>query len=330
MSLDPDVIVDRRALKRKLGLWRLTAFVAGTVAIVAAVAAGGGLDALRHATAPQIARISIQGFISPDRRLIELIDKVAKTDSVKGVVIDIDSPGGASVGGEAVYEAVRRLSAKKPTVAYIGSIGASAAYMIALGADRIVARRTALTASIGVIAQWPDVSRLLDTIGVKMEEVKSAPLKAEPNPFKPASPEAKAMLDRAIQDTFKYFVDLVADRRHMPLDQVKILADGRVVTGTQAVDLKLIDDVGEEDVAVNWLETERSVGKNLPVRDWKPRDGELGLFSTEALAAAATRGFLAATGINDDLREWRALDGFRSVWHPTDNDNTKTSVGIGK
>jgi len=132
--------------------------------------------------------------------LIDLIDKVAKSDAVRGVVIDIDSPGGASVGGEAVYEAVRRLSAKKPTVAYIGSLGASAAYMIALGADRIVARRTALTASIGVIAQWPDVSRLLDTIGVKMEEVKSAPLKAEPNPFKPASPEAKAMLDSAKLD----------------------------------------------------------------------------------------------------------------------------------
>jgi protease IV len=330
MSLDPDVIVDRRRLTRKLGFWRIAAFLAAAVAIVAALAAAGAFKGALSRAAPQIARISVEGFISPDRKLLDVFERAGKSDVVKGVIVEIASPGGASVGGEAIYEAVRKLSGKKPTVAYISSVGASAGYMAALGADHIVARRTAITASIGVIAQWPDVSKLLDTVGIKMEEVKSAPLKAEPNPFKPASPEAKAMLDHALQDTFKYFIDLVAERRHLPVEEVRTLADGRIVTGTQAKDLKLIDDVGEESVAVAWLEQERNVPHDLPIHNWKPRNNEFDLFSTESIAYSVVRGFLSATGLDQDIRSMRALDGFQSVWHLSNNENTKTSVGIGK
>ena len=327
MSLDPDLIVDRRALKRKLGFWRGLAVVALIGGGVAALAAAGAFRNLTGQSSPQIARISVDGFISTDRKLLDLFDRVGRSDQVKGVIVDISSPGGASVGGEAIYEAVRKLSGRKPTVAYISSIGASAGYMVALGADHIVARRTALTGSIGVLAQWPDVSRLMETIGVKLEEVKSAPLKAEPSPFKPASAEAKAMLDRAIQDTFRYFLDMVAERRHLAPDVVRTLADGRVVTGTQARELKLIDEVGEESVAVQWLETERQVPKDLPVRDWHPQKPGLGFLSTEAVASSLTRGILEGSGLDQQVREWRALDGFRSVWHPVTNENTMTSAG---
>ncbi|MDR3495958.1 MAG: signal peptide peptidase SppA [Ancalomicrobiaceae bacterium] len=317
-------------MKRKIGFWRIAAIVCGVVAVVALLYAGGVLDKVFENTKPQIARISVSGFISTDRKLLDVFDRVRKSDAVKGVIVQIDSAGGASVGGEAIYDAVRKLASKKPTVSFIASIGASAGYMVALGADHVVARRTALTGSIGVIAQWPDVSRTLDMLGVKVEEVKSAPLKAEPNPFKPASPEAKAMLDRALQDTFTYFVDLVADRRHLSEADVRTLADGRVVTGQQARDLKLIDDVGEESVAVAWLEHEKKLPADLPIVDWRPRRDGFSLFSTEATSEAVARGFLAATGLDRDVAQWRALDGFQSIWHPVNNENTNNSVGLNK
>jgi protease-4 len=330
MSLDPDILIDRRALKRRVSFWRVLAIVAAVVAVIAALGAGGAFKAFVPATQAQIARISISGFISPDRKLLDLIERVGKADEIKGVVIDIDSGGGASVGGEAIYEAVHKLAGKKPTTAFIGSIGASAAYMIALGADHIVARKTALTASIGVLAEWPDATKLLDTVGVKFDSVRSSPIKGKPDGVTPTPQEAKDMLNLAILDTYKYFVDLVSDRRHMPMDQVKVLADGRVVTGVQAKDLKLIDDVGEESVAIDWLEKERGVAANLPVRDWKPKKDEFDLFSMSSLAEGITRGILSATGLDETIRSWRTLDGLQSVWHPVVNDNTKTSEGIGK
>ncbi len=327
MTLDPDVIIDRRALKRKLGWWRVAAILGLVVAAVAGLGAGGAFNGLSELAHPQIARVEISGFISPDRKLLDLLDRLGKTDSVKAVILQIDSGGGASVGGEAIYEATRRLGAKKPVVAYISSIGASAAYMIALGADRIVARQTALTASIGVLAEWPDVSKLLDTVGVKFDSIRSAPMKGLPDSVTPTPPEVKTMLNQAIQATFQYFLDLVADRRHLSMDEVKQLADGRVVTGTQAKELKLIDDVGEETVAVAWLESERHITANLPIKDWKPQKQD-GFFSMASLSEDITRGILAATGLDHELRAWLPLDGIQSVWHPAGNYNTKTSEGI--
>ena len=111
MSLDPDVVIDRRALKRKLSLWRVATIVALVVAGVAGLAASGAFDSLSDLGRPQIARIEIGGFISPDRKLLDLFDRIGKSDAVKGVILSIDSGGGASVGGEAIYEAARRRGA---------------------------------------------------------------------------------------------------------------------------------------------------------------------------------------------------------------------------
>ncbi|MBP0649880.1 S49 family peptidase, partial [Mycobacterium tuberculosis] len=130
----------------------------------------------------RIARVSISGFIGTDPKYVKLFEDLGKDDHVKGVVVQIDTPGGSTAGGEAIYDALRDLSAKKPTTARIEALGTSAGYLIAIGADHVVARRNSLTGSIGVIVQWPDASRLLDTVGVKYEDVKSSPMKAEPSP----------------------------------------------------------------------------------------------------------------------------------------------------
>lgn len=327
--LDPDVVADRRRLKRKLGFWRVAAFLGIAAALIVGLARLGGVGDIVDKNRPHIARITIKGVITPDRNRVEMLSKLAKSEAVKGVIVDIDSPGGATSGGEELYTALRKLSAAKPTVAYVGTLAASAGYMTALGADHIVARRSALTGSIGVLIQWPDVSRLMDTVGVKLDEVKSSPMKAEPTPFKPTSPEARAMLDRVIRDTYDWFVGLVVERRGLEDTVARGLADGRVVTGNQALALKLVDELGEEEVAVAWLRG-KGVAEGLPIRDWKPKNPleEWGVASS--IARDVTRGVAAALGMERMLDGVTRLDGLQSVWHLGASENPNVSGEIGR
>ena len=299
------------------------------VVAVVAVAARFGVSDLVDKSRPHVARIEIKGVITPDRNRAEMLKKLAAADAVKGVIVEIDSPGGATSGGEEIYTALRGLAAKKPTVAYVGTLAASAGYMTAIGADHIVARRSALTGSIGVLIQWPDVSRLMETVGVKLDEVKSSPMKAEPTPFKATSPEARAMLDRVIRDTYDWFIEIVAERRGLDPATARGLADGRIVTGKQAVDLKLVDEIGEEEVAVAWL-VSKGVPKDLPIHDWKPKNPLEDWGVTRTLAEAATRGVIVALGLERAVDLTHSLDGLQSVWHLGGSENPNISGEIGR
>lgn len=329
MLLDPDVVADRRRLKRKLGFWRIAAFIGVVAALIAVAVRLGGMNDLVDKSRPHIARVTIRGVITPDRARTEMLERLAKSDVVKGVIIEIDSPGGATSGGEELYTALRKLSDRKPTTAYVGTLAASAGYMTAIGTDHIVARRSALTGSIGVLIQWPDVSRLMDTVGVKLDEVKSSPMKAEPTPFKTTSPEARAMLDRVIRDSYDWFVGLVAERRGLAPEVARELADGRIVTGNQALSLKLVDEIGEEEVAVAWLQS-KGVAAGLPVRDWKPKNPLDGWGLASSLAEAVTRGTFAALGFERPFAFTRSLDGLQSVWHLGQSENPNISGEIGR
>ena len=217
-------LIDRRRLRRKLSFWRVAAIVIVAIAIAAGAYA---LSAYRMATSKdQIARVSIEGMILEDQKLLDLLDRLKDEDAVKAVVLRIDSPGGTTVGGESIYEAVRAIAEVKPVAAEVGTLAASAGYMIASGADHIVARRTSIVGSIGVIFQYVDASQLLETVGVEVNAIKSAPLKAEPSPFAPAPEAAKEMINRLVMDTYEWFVALVAERRDMSMAEAKALADG--------------------------------------------------------------------------------------------------------
>ena len=319
MSMTADQIVDRRRMRRKLSFWRVTGFVALILLIVAGAALFSGRDAFPLIATPQIARISISGFITDDRAQTQLIERLAETDAVSGVIVAIDSTGGATTGGESLYVALRKLAEAKPTVATVGTFGASAAYMAAIATDHIVARRTSITGSIGVIFQYPEVSELLEKLGVAVEDIKSAPLKAEPSPFKPTSEEARRVIAGIVKDSFDWFVDIVAERRGMLRGEAVALADGRIYTGQQALGAKLIDEIGGEDEAVAWLAT-KGVDDKLPVKDWKPRR-DTGVFSyTDAalLWIAKRMGLspdLLPAGLLDRfLPESLKLDGLLSVW----------------
>ncbi|MCA0255993.1 MAG: signal peptide peptidase SppA [Proteobacteria bacterium] len=307
---------EERRLRRKLTFWRgffLLILVGIGLSVWAAARARP-----QPTASPHIARIDISGVITDDRELLERIDSVAKNDAAKALVVSISSPGGTTYGGESIYKALRKLSAKKPVVADVRTLAASAGYMIALGGDHIVAGETSITGSIGVLMQYPQASELLDKIGIKVNEEKSAPLKAEPSPFHPASDEAKAMIRATIMDSYGWFVDLVAERRALPRETVLPLADGRILTGRQALAAKLVDELGGDDEIRAWLET-KGVDKALPMVEWKApsKDGLLPLLTGMAEIFGLTAPEAGLSSISH-LREIRSqnlfLDGLLSVW----------------
>src|SRR6476661_7728559 len=284
MSLDSDVIVDRRRIRRKLTFWRVAAALLAIAAVVTVgvVATPGGRGALT--TSGTIARVHIDGLIRSDNDRVEALERLEKSRAA-AVVVHINSPGGTTAGSEQLYDALMRLKAKKPLVVVGEGLAASGGYITAIAADHIVAQQSSLVGSIGVLFQYPNFTDLLKTVGVKVEEVKSSPLKAAPNGFEPTSPEARAALDALVKDSYAWFKDLVKTRRGMDDTQLEKVADGRVFTGHQAIDLKLVDQLGDEKTAVSWLVEQKGVKKGLTVRDYKlqPRFGDLPFLKTAAV-----------------------------------------------
>src|SRR5882757_6748450 len=283
MSLDSDIIVDRRRIRRKLTFWRgLAALIAiAAIAGFALVATPGARGTF--ASAGSIARVQIEGLIRSDSDRTQALERLADSN-VPAVVVHINSPGGTTAGSEQLYDALTRLKAKKPLVVVVEGLAASGGYIAAIAADHIIAQQSSLVGSIGVLFQFPNFTDLLKTVGVKVEEVKSSPLKAAPNGFEPTSPEARAALDALVKDSYAWFRGLVKNRRGMDDALLEKVADGRVFTGRQAVDLKLIDQLGDEKTAIAWLVTQKGVKSDLPVRDFKlsPKFGDLTFLRTAA------------------------------------------------
>src|SRR5437868_3641952 len=323
MSLDADVIVDRRRMRRKLTFWRVFAVlvVIAAVIAVAAVAARQG-NVMAAGGSGTIARISITGLIRNDQDRVEALEKLAKS-SVKAVIVHIDSPGGTTAGSEQLHEALRKVAAAKPMVVVVDGLAASGGYIAAISADHIVAQQTSLVGSIGVLFQYPNVTDLLKTIGVKVEEIKSSPLKAAPNGYEPTSPEARAAIEALVKDSYDWFRNMVRDRRHMDDANLQRVTDGRVFTGRQGLELKLVDEIGNEQTAVDWLAKEKGLKPDTPVRDWqlKPRFGDLTMLH---LASAVALEAVGLGSLAQRLEEWgpiRAverlnLDGLLALWHP--------------
>ncbi len=317
-----DYLVDRRRMRRKLLFWRAAAFVVVGLAILAfaiEVASRHGAGTL----VPHIARLKIQGVITGDEDTIKLLSDIEKSPAA-ALILSLQSPGGTTVGSERLYDAIRRVAAKKPVVAMVDDMAASGAYIAALGADRIVARGNSLVGSIGVLFEFPNVSGLLDKIGVKVETVKSAPLKASPNGFEPTSEAARAALAALVSDSFDWFKALVKDRRAMTDAELAAVDDGRVFTGRQGLPLKLIDQIGTQEDAVAWLESDKHVAKGLPIRDWKAGRSleRLGLFGAAATVADALGWPMAARSLRQISQAEQApmLDGLVSLWQGSSAD----------
>jgi protease-4 len=319
MSLDTERILDRRWLRRRVGFWRNAAIALGFVAagaIAYTLTGGQGL-----ADRKQIARVTIEGMITEDRDQLRLLKRLADAKNVEGVILVINSPGGTTTGGEALFDSIRTIAKSKPVVAQFGTVAASAAYITGLAADHIVARGNTITGSVGVIFQWPEVSGLLEKLGVKMNEIKSGPLKAVPSMYEPINPEGRRLTEQMVAESQKWFVGLVADRRGVKTADIPGLEQGRVFSGREALGFKLVDQLGGEAEVVRWLEDSRKITKDLKIVDWKPRR-EQDLSWTRLFGQAAARMIglsdEAARVVPDAEQVMRrlTLDGLVSVWQP--------------
>ncbi|MBZ9770307.1 signal peptide peptidase SppA [Mesorhizobium sp. CA6] len=318
MAMRADDLIDRRRLRRKLTFWRVVAFLVLAAAIIA-FSTWVYDDNFTGRAVPHIAKVKIEGTITEDEELLKRLESIRKSPEVKGVILSIDSPGGTTVGGESTFDAVRKLAGDKPVVAEVGTLAASAGYMIASAADHIVARKTSIVGSIGVLIQYPDVSGLMDKLGIKLEEVKSSPLKASPSPFKPTNDDERAMVRKLILDSYDWFVGIVADRRKMSHEQALALADGSIFTGRQALANHLVDAVGGEQEAIDWLAT-KGVDSKLKVVEWKDKDRRGGFLFSQSMAKVAAKALGLPDAGGDIIHELGAdrlfLDGLVSVWHP--------------
>jgi protease-4 len=269
MSLDADQIVDRRRLRRKLTFWRVVAVLSAIAGVIAVAAVARRSDSLSDPLRPQISRVTIQGIIRGDRDRTEALDRLSRSRATRAVIVHIDSPGGTTTGSEELHQALRRVAEKKPTVVVVDGLAASGGYMAAMAADHIIAQNSSLVGSIGVLFQYPNLTDLLDKIGVKMEEIKSSPLKAAPNGFEPTSPQAHAAIESLVSDSFAWFRDIVRERRKLDGEALDRVTDGRVFTGRQAIELKLADQIGREQDAIDWLAKANDIDPATPVRDWR-------------------------------------------------------------
>jgi protease-4 len=320
MSLDADAIVDRRRIRRKLAFWRVSALAIALLAIAGAFWLF--LPGNRFSTpGAYIARIKVQGLIRGNQDRVEALGRLGRS-AARAVIVHIDSPGGTTAGSEQLYDALRDLQNKKPMVVVVDGLAASGAYIAALSSEHIVAQETSLVGSIGVLFQYPNFTDVLKTIGIKVEEVKSSPLKAAPNGFEPTSPEARAAIEAIVLDSYSWFKGLVKDRRKMDDPLLTQVADGRVFTGRQAINLKLVDDLGNEKAALAWLEKEKKVPASTPVRDYslQPRFSEFSFLHL----AARTFEAVGLSAVAHRIEEWGGvqaierlnLDGLLALWHP--------------
>lgn len=322
MSVETEVVLDRRRLRRGMSFWRALALIVAVIAV--GLMAQGRNDITGFLGQKQIARVSITGTITEDRDQLRLFKEIAEADHVSALLIFVNSPGGTTTGGEAIYEALREVAKKKPVVAQFGTVAASAGYIAGLGADHIVSRSNTVTGSVGVLLQWPEVSELLNKIGVKMQTIRSGPLKAKPSPVEPLDAEGRQIAETMISEGFGWFLALVEKRRGLTVANVPGLKLGSIYSGRKAVELDLVDEIGGERTAIAWLETERGVAADLEVVDWKPED-QGGWGGTGALSGTLGYFFgkngtaMANLLARDSFVSTLGLDGLVSVWHPSEN-----------
>jgi protease-4 len=297
------------------------------LAVIAVVASLGTLAAIysgktfTSTASAHVARVNIGGLIRNDRDRLKMFDEISKSGA-KAVILSIDSPGGTVAGAEALYHAIRRLAEKKPVVAVVDGIGASGAYIVALASDRIFAPRNALIGSVGVIFQYPNFGEALKHLGISVEEIKSSPLKAAPNGYTPTSPEARAAIMSLVEDSYGWFKGLVRERRSLDDAQLKTAADGRVFTAHQALPMHLIDQIGDEKAARDWLAKNKGISKDLPLRDWEVKKLSTSFRWLSAFSWAAKElglSALASLLASDAVTNFGAapqLDGLLALWQP--------------
>jgi protease-4 len=319
MTLEADSLAERRRMKRRLRFWRTGAIIVAVIAVVAFAmsqnrdfAAGLGLQ-------PYVARVTVSGIIADDREQLKLLKEIGENAQVRGVILNIDSPGGTTAGAEALYLSLRSLAEKKPIVAVFGTAATSAAYLAGIAADHIVARGNSITGSVGVILQYAEFTEMFNKLGIKVEEVRSGPLKAVPSPFTPADDASRALIQELIAESREWFVNIVTERRRIDPANVEQIRTGRIYTGRQAIKIGLIDEIGDEETALKYLREKRGVPEKIEVIDRKADEPYSGFWmkSLAKMFSGLVGGALEPVlKLIADAPQLNHLDGLVSLWHP--------------
>ena len=302
MPLQTDIKIDRDQLKRHLSYWRTGALVLLVVLFAVVVGKETKLGDRRH-----VALLEIEGFILNNPNLEKTVyDLVANADAV-AVLVYINSPGGETAASEAIYRALREVQKKIPVVAVMGGVAASGGYMAAIAAERIFARESTITGSIGVLLEATNIVGLMDRMGVENETIRSGPLKSQPNPLERLTPSARVVNQKLVDDVHSMFKEMIIERRSLEPGVVDGLADGRIYSGRAAVENGLIDDLGGMSDARHWLEKTHAISISIPEKRLASDYPAVGWLDW-LLSSLSSRTFLA---------ERLGLDGLVSVWQPS-------------
>ncbi len=244
-----DVIQDVRPPKRHLLRKVFWLFAAGVGAMVLMNLLYPDLDL---SSEDRIALIRVEGVIMDSQTTVSELKRFGDNPSIKAIVLRIDTPGGGVVPSQEIHDAVKRVRNKsnKAVIASMGSVAASGGYYIAAATDRIVANPGTLTGSIGVIMETAYVEGLLKKIGVEGVVIKSGKFKDVGSPLRKMSSEERGLLQGVMDDVHRQFIEAVAEGRSLELQTAQALADGRIFTGRQAKDAKLVDELGDLDDAI--------------------------------------------------------------------------------
>lgn len=281
MTISPDYIIERKQNKAQLRIWKLAAIL---LLIILMIVSTKQFKFKNPGYLPNndkyIASILIEDIILEDAKRDKRLELIIDDEQISALIVNVNSPGGTVVGSEKIYNILRKISAKKPVVVVMGTLAASGGYLISLGGDYIISHHGTITGSIGVIFQSLEITDLAKTLGITFNNFKSGELKAAPNPTEKVTDEVYRAIMSNVRDTYDYFVELVALRRNIPVEQVKAIADGRIYSGRQALQFKLVDALGSEDDAVKWLQEVRNIDKTLKVEEFliKPKPKFLEMF----------------------------------------------------
>jgi protease IV len=294
---------------KKIRFWRFFAFFALLIAIL-----GVSISKFIPLKADYIAEIKIDGMIIDANKQAENILKLYDDKDAKAVIVAINSPGGTTYDSEILYDALLRVSKKKPVVAYMKNMAASGGYIVALSAEKIFAAKNTITGSIGVLLQVPNAKKLMDKIGVSVLEIKSSPIKGEPDYFSETPEAAINNLKSMVDDTNLWFANLVKERRpKIKPESFDALTNGSVYTGNQAVQNRLVDGIGGQLESKNYLISKYKLDKNIEITH-KPLEENIEKGLVQHLLGRFSGDFVQI--IKNILPiDIKPVDGLLSLWH---------------
>ena len=252
--------------KKKLSLKKVAILLILALFIISAM--------LSLSPSERIAVIEIDGVIKNPKEYLNSIKEISEDSSVKGVIVRIDSPGGTVGSSQEIHDSLIKLSKKIPTVASIVDIGASGGYLIACGTSYIFANAGSITGSIGVISQYYNFSKLIKFLKFDIEVIKSGEMKDLSSPTRSLNNKEKKLLNLLVSDIHQQFKKSVADRRGLTEDESNLVSDGRVFSGNQALELKLIDKIGGLEAAIVYIKTEVEI-EDLSIEYYPKKEEKL-------------------------------------------------------